>query len=502
MKKNERRSGILLPISALPSPYGIGTLGKEAYDFVDFLKKSGSTIWQILPLGVTSYGDSPYQSFSAKGLNYYFIDLDTLIKKGLLTREEVESADMGSNPCKIDYGKLFDNRIPLLKKAFSRFDCDTPSFVDFLRKGEYRDFAFYMTLKTLHNFRPYYEWEGPERNYSPELEERILREERELYLFFVWTQYEFLDEYLRLKAYCNLNGIEIMGDIPLYLSRDSIECYKNPELFLFDQKGEPTYVAGCPPDYFSPKGQLWGNPIFDWESMKKDGFSFFHGRLDYSLRLYDILRIDHFRGLAAYYRIPYGREDAVVGEWVDGPGMALFAGREDYPIVAEDLGFMDDKVRTLLRETGFPGMKVLEFGFDGTEDNEHLPSNCTENYFSYTGTHDNMPIYGFLTTLDEKGVETYAKTLKEECAKFAVPFQGDDLKALATTTVSISYALKTMANIVPIQDLLLLDNGSRMNTPSLLSDANWSYRTRKEDFTPDLVERIRQDRLRGKRDVH
>ena len=500
MDKKQRRSGILLPISALPSPYGIGTLGKEAYGFVDFLSRSGSKIWQILPLGVTSYGDSPYQSFSAKGLNYYFLDLDILIEKGLLTKEEVMSCDMGDNPSKIDYGKLFENRIPLLKKAFSRFDRTNIAFETFVREEEYKDFAFYMTLKSLHDFRPYYEWKDESRHYSRELEEKVIKEHEDLYLFYVWTQYEFLIQYHKLKHYANARGIEIMGDIPLYLSRDSVECYKNPELFLFDQKGEPTYVAGCPPDYFSPKGQLWGNPIFDWERMKENHYAFFRNRLDYSLSLYDILRIDHFRGLAAYYRIPYGREDAVVGEWVDGPGIALFEGRLDDPIVAEDLGFMDDKVRKLLKETGFPGMKVLEFAFDGSKDNEHLPSNCTENYFSYTGTHDNMPIYGYLTTLDENGLQTYRRTLREECEKFAVPYRGDAPKDLARTTVSLSYCLKTMANIVPIQDLLLLGNESRMNTPSLLSDQNWSYRTKKENFSEALVKQIQEDRHLGRRD--
>lgn len=500
MKKDMHASGILLPISSLPSPYGIGTLGKESYAFVDFLHRAGSTVWQILPLGVTSYGDSPYQSFSAKGLNYYFIDVEDLVRKGLLTKDECESHSCEIDRRKVSYGLLFEKRLSLLKLAFSRFDKADKAFAAFVREGAYQDFAFYMALKVRHGFRPYYEWTDEYRTFSEEKERAFIEKEKDLVLFFEWTQFVFLSQYRKLKAYANERGIAIMGDIPLYLSRDSIECYKYPKLFLFDQKGDPTFVAGCPPDYFAPKGQLWGNPIYDWADMAKDGFSFFHDRMRYSLALYDILRIDHFRGLAAYYRIPYGREDAVIGEWVEGPGIALFDGFKDAPIVAEDLGFMDDKVRTLLRETGFPGMKVLQFALDGSTENEHLPSNCNGNHFSYTGTHDNQTILGYVLSLDENNYANCRKSLQRECQRFGVLYKDATRQEVAETCVRLSYHYPSLCNIVPIQDLLLLDDSARMNTPSTLSEKNWTFRTVREDFTDALCEKIRSYRAESKRD--
>lgn len=499
MDRNERLSGILLHLTCLPSPYGIGSLGRPAHDFVEYLSRCGSRIWQILPLCVTSYGDSPYQSPSAKGLNYYLIDLDVLREKGLLSDEECRKEARYEADARVDYGRLFDTRIPLLKKAFSRFDSQEESFLRFVRKGEYHDFAFFMTLKEMHAFRPWHEWEKPFDRYSSKMEKEIVEKEKERYLFYLWTQYEFLSQFSLLKAHCREKGILLMGDMPLYLSRDSVECYKYPELFRLDERGVPTVVAGCPPDYFSPKGQLWGNPIYDWDRMEKDGYRFFVDRINYSLRFFDILRIDHFRGFSAYYEIPFGREDAVIGRWVKGPGFALFKDLLSYPIVAEDLGQLDEDVYSLLRKTGYPGMKVLEFAFDGNAENDHLPSLSDKNSFTYTGTHDNMPLFGYLSGLSESAREVYARSLEKECEKMGLCYCGKTLSDLAKTTIRLAYASPSMACVIPMQDILLLGEESRMNTPSLLSTRNWSYRAKKTDFNSEGVDFVKACRKEGRR---
>lgn len=489
MDSSNRSSGILMPVSSLPSEHGIGCFSKEAYEFVDFLKNSKVRYWQILPLGVTSYGDSPYQSPSSKGINYYFIDLDTLVKKHLLTKDDIIDSDFYTSPQYVDYGRLFSNRISLLKKAFSNFDKKDKEFVQFERAGMYRDFAFYMTLKELNGYKPWYEWPNEIKKYKFSLEERTLTLHKDLYLFYVWTQFEVLHEYLALKSYANQNGIEIIGDMPLYLARDSVEAYKYPEMFLFDRNQDPTLVAGCPPDPFSSDGQLWGNPIYNWEFMKKTGYSWFNDRIRYSLQIFDVLRIDHFRGLAGYYVIPFGLKTARVGQWRTGPGFDLFYDKKDLPIIAEDLGFIDQPVRDLLNQTGYPGMKILEFAFDGNPDNDHKPTNTTENYVCYTGTHDNEPIYGYLLHLSEGELDAYKSDVKLQCHEFDIPYIDDDLKDLAETTVRLCYAGKTNLAIVPFSDILLKDDAARMNTPSTLG-GNWTYRFLKKDFSKSVSNRI------------
>ena len=491
MNYKDRIAGVLLPISSLPSPYGIGTLGKSAFQFVDFLKASQAKIWQMLPLNVTSYGDSPYQSPSSNGLNYYFIDFDILNQKGLLKKEEYQDVDFGSNPYKIDYGKLFLNRVPVLKLAFNRFDENNPEFVAFEKKGEYRDFAFFMTLKVLNGYKPWYEWPDEFRNYTPELEKNILESHRYLYLFYVWTQFEFLDEYFKVKNYANSSGIKILGDMPLYLARDSVESYKYPQMFLFDANHNPTFVAGCPPDAFSALGQLWGNPIYDWKVMSQDNYAWFKDRILKNLVNFDILRIDHFRGCSSYYSIPFGRTDAKIGKWEKGPGIALFEGLLDKPLIAEDLGFIDDGVKKLLADSTYPGMKVLEFAFDGDSTNSHKPSNSSYNYFAYTGTHDNMPIKGYLKTLNEAQLSNYAFDLKKECSAFDVEYKDDTLEDLTYTTDKLCLAGPTRGAIIPLQDLLAEGDECRMNLPSSLSDSNWTYRADEKDFSSKTSDFLR-----------
>lgn len=489
---HRRFSGVLMHLSSLPSPYGIGTLGQEAYEFVDILKASHVKVWQMLPLSVTSYGDSPYQSPSSRGLNYYFIDLRVLTEKGLLKQEEYQHLDFGNDPLHVDYGKMFTVRLPLLKKAFSRFDFHDPSFKAFEKKGDYRDFAFYMTLKEMNSFSAWYTWPKEYRNYTKELEEKILQERPITYLFYVWTQFEFLSEFHQLKSYCHQNGISLMGDMPIYLSLDSVEAYKYPDLFQFDEKHNPTVVAGVPPDYFSKDGQLWGNPLYDWENMKKDGYSWFSDRIKRNLELFDLLRIDHFRAFADYYAIPYGRENARVGKWMKGPGMDLFRDKRELPIIAEDLGDIDDLVRKLLKDSGYPGMKVLEFAFDGKEKNEHLPSNSTANSVCYTGTHDNMPLLGYLEGLTKEELETLKTGLKKQCKEFLVDFQDESLVDLVRTMDTLCLASNSNGAILPLQDILVQGKESRMNTPSSTGN-NWTYRIHKGQFDDKAQEFLKEN---------
>lgn len=490
MNKNERLSGILMPISSLPSPYGIGTLGKASYDFADFLKACHVKIWQMLPLNVTSYGDSPYQSPSSTGLNYYFIDLDILIEKGLLTKEECEDAHLFYDERRVDYGSLFARRIPLLKKAFSRFDHSDPDFLEFVKEGKYNDFAFFMTMKTINSFHAWYQWSDEYRNYTPELEARIKKEHAETYLFFVWTQFEFLAEFKKLKAYVNSLGIQLIGDMPLYLAYDSVEAYKYPELFLFDSKHNPTVVAGCPPDYFSKDGQLWGNPIYNYANMKEDNYAWFSRRIALNLEIYDILRIDHFRGCSSYYTIPFGMKNARIGRWVDAPGIALFQDKKELPIIAEDLGTLDEGVYKLLAETGFPGMKVLEFAFDGDPNNPHKPHLSPVNSVSYTGTHDNMPLRGYLEFLSEQELTVFKRDVEEECKLLHVNYLDSTLKELVNTVVSLSLASPSFISVIPYQDYLASGKESRINLPSSLSNANWTYRFLKDEFNNEVQSRI------------
>lgn len=483
MKRKNRENGILLPISSLPSNYGIGSLGKEAFSFIDFLSECSVDIWQMLPLNVTSYGDSPYQSPSSTGLNYYFIDLDILIQKGLLEEKEVESVQFYETEKRVNYGLLFNHRVNILKLAFSRFKKDE-EFINFEKSNKYKDFAFFMTMKELHSFAPWYDWK--EKDYSKALEEKIIHENNDLYLFYIWTQYEFLNEYKALKEYANKKGIKIMGDMPLYLALDSVEAYKYPELFKFDENHNPTIVAGCPPDYFNEDGQLWGNPIYDWEYMKKTNYEWWNDRIRSNLELFDILRIDHFRGIAAYYTIPYGNKNARIGEWVKGPGFDLFEGKENLPIIAEDLGFIDDMVRELLSKTGYPGMKVLEFAFDGSDENEHKPSQAKYNYVCYTGTHDNDTIKGYLDSLSEHDLLTFKKDLKKQCDLFAVDYLDNTKKDITRTVDDLCYASPCRLAILPFSDVLALGSEARLNVPAILSDKNWTFRYQREDFNDEV----------------
>lgn len=481
-----------MPITALPSPYGIGTLGKEAYRFIDGLKKGGVKIWQVLPLLPTGFGNSPYQACAADALNYYLIDLPTLEEEGLLLRSEYATVDFGDDPKRVDYGKLFSARADVLRKAFARFDRSRTDWKEFLLEGRYADFALFMSLKVKFSHRPYWEWGEAFSRYDETLTGLYIRENREEIEFWQFTQFVFLKQWSNLKRYANERGVELMGDMPIYLSSDSVEAWKyGKELFLTDEHGECSLVAGVPPDAFSEDGQLWGTPVYNWEKMKENGYAWWKGRIGYALTLFDILRIDHFRGFDRFYAIPKGEADARGGEWLDGPKAELFQGLENSSVVAEDLGVIDDGVRELMRKTGYAGMKVMSFGFDGNPENEHLPSEYAENTFAYTGTHDNAPFFAMLSEMTDEEKTAFSKILDEQCEKLGVGKAKKGEKAQTEKAVELLYASRAAAAIVPYHDVLSLGAEARINFPSALSEDNWSYRYLPKDFSAATWARLR-----------
>ncbi len=485
-----RVAGVLMPVSSLPSPCGIGTLGKQAYKFVDFLKSAGCGLWQVLPLLPTSYGDSPYASFSAFALNHYFIDLDLLKEDGLLENGDYEGLDWGSDERRVDYGKLYALRVNVLKRAFARFDRSQKEWTAFLKKGKYRDYALFMSLKNEFGGAPLEDW-GELSEYDAEKTEEFARGHSEEVLFWQFTQFIFLRQWKALKAYAHRRGVKIIGDIPLYVARDSVEMWKyKKELFLLDGEGNPAVQAGVPPDAFSETGQLWGNPVYNWEKMRGEGYKWWHRRIKEGLELYDILRIDHFIGFVRYYCIPAGEKDARVGEWRKGPGAELFEGFEDCGIIAEDLGIVVDEVREAIKKTGYPGMKILQHAFDGSEDNEHRPSNFIENCVAYTGTHDNETVKARICAMNGWEYDRMLSVLHSECARAGIEVRSESIESICRTILRLLFASRADIIIFPLQDALCIGNEGRINMPSVVSPDNWSYRFTESDFSAELAEMI------------
>ena len=484
-----RRNGMLLPIASLPSPYGIGGFSKEAYEFIDLLEETGQKLWQILPLGPTSYGDSPYQSFSTFAGNPYFIDLDTLAEKGWLTKEACEASDYGDNESYIDYGRIYNSRFVLLKQAFLNSDIlSDEKFTEFCKANQHwlPDYALYMALKNQNDGKSWIEWEEEIRLRKPEAVECYKKELEEECNFYEFLQYEFHEQWTKVKEYAHKKGIQIVGDVPIYVAFDSADTWANPELFQLDEKNLPLGVAGCPPDAFSATGQLWGNPLYNWAYHKKTGYDWWLKRIAYCFDLYDIVRIDHFRGFDEYYSIPYGDETAVNGHWEKGPGMDLFDTVKEklgeLDIIAEDLGFLTESVFQLLKDSGYPGMKVLQFAFDPSEDSDYLTYKYQRNCVVYTGTHDNDTTAGWFEKLSDGDREVALRymngfyTPKEE--------QHWDLIALAMRSTADTC-------IIPVQDFLGLGSEARINMPSTLGD-NWKWRMTKGAFSEELKEKIRR----------
>ena len=476
-KQTKRRAGILMPVSSLPSKFGIGTLGDGAEKFVDWLQKAGIGVWQVLPLLPTGYGDSPYQSFAADALNYYFIDFERLQQDGLLEKSEYENVCWGEDERRVDYGRQFALKIEILRKAFARFDKTESGWLEFLKGGKYADFALFMSLKIRFSYRSFEEWDEPFKN----AEERALQEHCKAYEneinFWQFTQYLFLKQWNSLRAYAHAKGVLIMGDMPIYVAYDSVETWKyRKELFMLDSEGNIALKAGVPPDAFSEEGQFWGNPVYDWEKMKKNGYRWWRERIAYNFSLFDIVRIDHFRAFDRFYAIPKDAESAKEGEWLDGPKSELFKPFKSSEIVAEDLGVIDEGVRTLLKETGYAGMKVLEFAFDGNPENEYLPHLYGENCVAYTGTHDNEPLCSFIRSLDEKEKKAFFAEVEKECLAADVAYISETVEDECESCIRLLFSSKADTVIVPMHDILCMGEEARLNAPSTVSNLNWTFR--------------------------
>lgn len=488
----KRGSGILMPIASLPSEYGIGTFGKAAYDFVDMLNKSGQKYWQILPLGPTSYGDSPYQSFSTFAGNPYFIDLKMLIKEGLLSEKECDACDYGTKDDEIDYAKLYASRFKLLKKAFVAFSQNEKQSPDkgykrFKAENEFwlDDYALFMAIKDSYNGLSYIEWDKAIRTREDDALLAYSIRYKDDAEFYKFLQYKFVEQWTALKGYANKKGILIVGDIPIYVAFDSADTWACPGLFQIDEKGFPVAVAGTPPDAFSETGQLWGNPLYNWKYHKKTGYWWWMARMKHCFKLYDIVRIDHFRGFDEYYSIPFKDETAVNGKWKKGPGYDLFKvmkkNFDEMPVIAEDLGYLTKSVLKLVKKTGFPGMKVLEFAFDSKGDSEYLPHNYTNNYVVYTGTHDNDTMLGWYKGLNDK-------TLKKANEYAGITSNMTD-KEIVYSFIRLAQRSVADMCIIPMQDYLVLDNSARINVPSTIG-GNWMWRMKKGDFSKELAKEI------------
>ena len=490
----ERSSGILMPISSLPSPHGIGTMGKAAYDFADFLAAAGQKYWQLLPLGPTSYGDSPYQSFSSFAGNPYFIDLDLLVKDKLLTRAEVNACDWGDDPRYVDYGKIYASRFTLLEKAKTRgFTRDREAVAAFERENErwLPNYALFMALKRHFGMKSWTEWDDEDIRCrtSSEVIERYRAELREDVELFTYIQFLFFRQWEALKAYIHSLGIRIIGDLPIYVAMDSADVWAEPEMFQLDEHNVPTEVSGVPPDCFSEDGQLWGNPLYNYEAMAKDGFGWWIRRIDGAGKLYDVIRVDHFRGFDEYFSIPYGSETAAEGHWEKGPGIELFRAVEQAlgkrEIIAEDLGYMSETVRQLVRDSGFPGMKVLEFAFDSRDTgsaSDYLPHNYPVNSVAYTGTHDNETLVSWYQTV----TDAERAMVRDYLYDYATPEE-----QLYKSMIALILRSAAATCIVPMQDWLGLDNSARINKPSTVGQ-NWRWRLKKTQLTKKLQKEICQ----------
>lgn len=481
----ERASGILMHISSLPSPYGIGDFGQTAYDFVDFLKKAKQKVWQILPIGITGYGDSPYQSFSAYAGNPYFIDLDALVEQGFLRKDEILKADLGKNSESIEYDKLYFHKMPLLKIAYDRAKGKIQPELDAFYKEQIdwlESFALYMSIKAHHNNCSWLEWPKEYDSINNTQVKLFAKEYKDEIYFWVFTQYLVYGQWKALKSYANEHGISIVGDLPIYVSEDSADVWANPRLFKLDDKFNPITVAGCPPDAFAATGQLWGNPIYDWEYMDTHGYKWWIERIEHSFELFDIVRIDHFRGFQDFWEIPYGDATAENGAWTKGPSKKLFDAIKNalgqVNIIAEDLGFMTDEVTELREYTNFPGMKVLQFAFDSREESDYLPHNYDKNCIAYTGTHDNDTVNGWLEAVDGEDKEFAIKYCKLD------ETEGYNWGLIRTAWASTAYLA-----IAQMQDFLGLGSEARMNIPSTLG-GNWVWRVRPEMLSDELAEKI------------
>lgn len=488
-----RRSGILFPIFSLPSPYGIGGFSKEAYEFVDFLAESGQSIWQVLPMGPTGFGDSPYQPFSTFAGNPLFISLDALEKEGLLKTDEYAGLDYGDDVNAVDYGKVTRRHQEVLYLAYRRFAAKAEekgheaSYLTFMEENAHwvRDYALYRAIRRDQGDKEWSEWAGDLKNSKSEAVREAAVALKDEVAYYCFEQYAFDRQWRRLRSYANDKGVAIMGDIPFYVSGDSSDVWANPDVFQLDENFKPLAVAGCPPDAFCEDGQLWGNPLYDWENLKKRHYDWWVARLLHCFKIYDVVRVDHFRGFAAYYEIPADAATAREGKWVKGPGKAVFeAAAASFgapcPIVAEDLGLVDDDVRDLLKACGYPGMKVLQFAFSGEPENTYLPYNVAKDAVIFTGTHDNDTTLSWIASLDDwhrDFVRRYVNSLYTSYEAFTWDF------------IRMAQASVCDTCIIPLQDYLVKGSEARVNTPGTVN-INWKWRLTPHFLSDDLARSI------------
>ena len=465
-----RNSGILMHITSLPGPYGIGTMGKQAFAFVDFLHKAGQKYWQLLPLSPTGYGDSPYQSCSAYAGNPYLIDLEQLVEEGLLEQSELDGVFWGADASRVDFGLQYENRLKILHKAYNRFR-DDGTFVAFCKQNEawLLDFALFMALKAKFAGAPWYEWKDELKFRNADALAAATAEQQDNIRFYCFVQYLFDKQWNALRTYAREKTIKIIGDVPIYVPYDSVEVWKQPELFQLDENLTPTSVAGCPPDAFSEDGQLWGNPLYAWDRIKAEGYQWWVNRLAAAGRLYDVVRLDHFRAFEAYWAVPFGDTTARNGQWIKGPGLDfLNTIKEKLPqlsLIAEDLGFLTQEVLDLRDESGLPGMKVLEFAFDSREPSDYLPHTYPRNSVCYTGTHDNMTM------------RQWFETASEDAVAYATEYMGlSEREGLVWGVIRTAMASVSDLCVIQMQDLLNLGGEARMNFPGTLTSANWTWR--------------------------
>ena len=477
-----RSCGILMHISSLPSPYGIGTFGAEAEKFADWLKEAGQKYWQVLPIGPTGYGDSPYQPFSSFAGNPLLIDLDELVEHGYLAKKSLDNSDYGADPSYVDFDIVNRHKTALLREAFAGFTDDV-GYTSFVIEEQdwLDDYALFMALKDKFGGRPWSDWDDDIKLREPEAVKRWAEELKDDIKFYKFVQYIFYRQWDRFHRYCNKNGIQLIGDIPIYCALDSADVWCQPELFQLDENRVPTVVAGFPPDAFSADGQLWGNPIYDWDRMKQDNYRWWVGRIGFAKKIYDIVRIDHFIGFNSYYAIPFGSKTAHGGKWCEGPKYDLFRVIKQETgnggIIAEDLGIITPPVRKLLRQAAYPGMKVLQFAFDPSGDSEYLPQNYkSQNCAVYTSTHDSDTAAGWFNDLDRN------------TKRFVKEYLGIR-KAAELPRAFIDIAWKSTADIAmtTIQELQGFGTEARINVPSTVGN-NWRWRTLKEDFTDENAE--------------
>ena len=488
-----RESGILMPVSSLPGPYGIGCFGKAAFQFVDFLSAAGQTIWQLLPLSPTGYGDSPYQSCSAFAGNPYFVDLEALEKEGLLTAADLKAESWGKDPLEVDYGTLYVSRFAVLRKAYAawRSQCAGLHGCSYYYPDDYyaftlanedwlEDYALYMALKVANKMKNWVEWDAPYRRRDKAVLAAFAAANEEEIGFWKFVQYKFSVQWQAVKTYANKKGVQILGDIPIYVSADSVDAWVGGKLFELDADGRFARVAGCPPDYFSADGQLWGNPLYDWPTHKATSFAWWKRRMQHATSIYDVVRIDHFRGFESYYSIPAGNKTAAGGHWEKGPDRdfihAMHEALGEGGIIAEDLGYLTPEVKAMLAESGYPGMKIMQFAFDSRESGNYLPHTYPRNSVVYTGTHDNVTTEGWRTNASPEDVAYACRYLR--C-------KPEDL-----TEAMICACLASVSDmaIIPLADWLHLGSEARINTPST-QGANWQWRLN-QPLPPDLAGHI------------